>query len=188
MALRSIVNSMAGVFVRARTRVTAGAGSRINWLRVGARGGTLAIGEHSIVGCRVSFDAPGTIRIGNRSYIGASHLVCHTGIDIGDDVIISWGVTIVDHDSHALDWARRRDDIALWHAGRKNWDGVAIAPVVIEDRVWIGFGASILKGVRLGAGAVVGAQSVVTRDVAPYTVVAGNPARVIRELPRPEPA
>jgi galactoside O-acetyltransferase len=53
---------------------------------------------------------------------------------------------------------------------------------VIQDKVWIGFGASILKGVTVGEGAVIGAQAVVTRDVAPYTVVAGNPARIIRHI------
>ncbi|MBV8923397.1 DapH/DapD/GlmU-related protein, partial [Bradyrhizobium sp.] len=57
------------------------------------------------------------------------------------------------------------------------------APVVIADKVWIGFNASILKGVTIGEGAVVGACSVVTRDVPPFAVVAGNPARVIRTLP-----
>jgi acetyltransferase-like isoleucine patch superfamily enzyme len=181
--VRTLLRSLAGMLVKSRARVTVGPESRVNWLRVGARGGgTLVIGERAIVECRVSFDAPGTVRIGDRSYIGASQLVCHTGIDIGNDVIISWGVTIVDHNSHALDWAQRRNDIALWREGRKDWDGVAIAPVVIEDKVWIGFGASILKGVRLGTGAIVGAQAVVTRDVAPFTVVAGNPARVIRDL------
>lgn len=180
--LRALLNPVARMLVKSRAQVTVGPGSRVNWLRVGARNGTLSIGAQSIVECRVSFDAPGTVRIGDRSYIGASRLVCHTGIDIGNDVIISWDVTIVDHNSHAIDWARRRDDIALWHEGRKSWAGVAIAPVVIEDKVWIGFGASVLKGVRLGTGAIVGAQAVVTRDVAPFTVVAGNPARVIREL------
>jgi maltose O-acetyltransferase len=52
------------------------------------------------------------------------------------------------------------------------------APVVIEDDVWIGFNAIILKGVRVGRGAVVGAGSVITKDVDPFTVVVGNPQRV----------
>jgi galactoside O-acetyltransferase len=112
-------------------------------------------------------------------------LVCHTGIAIGDDVIISWSVTIVDHDSHSLLWDRRRNDVADWMRGEKRWDGITIKPVSIRDKAWIGFGAVILKGVTVGEGAVIGAHSVVTHDVAPYTVVAGNPARVIRQL---EPA
>ena len=55
-------------------------------------------------------------------------------------------------------------------------------PVVIEDKVWIGINATILPGVRVGYGAIIGANSVVTKDVPPMTVVAGNPARTIKEL------
>ena len=66
----------------------------------------------------------------------------------------------------------------------KDWSVVKSAPIVIEDKVWMGFGVTILKGVTIGEGAVIGAGSVVTRDVAPYTVVAGNPAQVVKTLPR----
>ena len=56
---------------------------------------------------------------------------------------------------------------------------ISSAPVVIKDEAWIGFNATILKGVTIGRGAVVGAASVVTKDVADYTIVAGNPAKAI---------
>lgn len=55
-------------------------------------------------------------------------------------------------------------------------------PIVIEDKVWIGINSTVLPGVRIGYGSIVGAQSVVTRDVPPMTVVAGNPARIIRRI------
>lgn len=103
-------------------------------------------------------------------------------VTIEDDVVISWGVTIVDHNSHALEWEKRAQDVADWHRGRKNWADVVIAPVILKKRCWIGFNASILKGVTIGEGAIVGAGTVVTKDVEPYTVVAGNPARVVRSL------
>jgi galactoside O-acetyltransferase len=67
---------------------------------------------------------------------------------------------------------------------RLDWAGVKSSPVTIEDKVWIGFDAVILKGVRIGEGAIVGARSVVTRDVEPYTVVAGNPAIVVHHIER----
>jgi acetyltransferase-like isoleucine patch superfamily enzyme len=87
-----------------------------------------------------------------------------------------------------MEFSQRANDVTDWLAGRKDWTNVAISPVRVCDKVWVGFGASILPGVTIGEGAIVGAASVVTRDVAPWTVVAGNPARVIRELARPAAA
>ena len=55
-------------------------------------------------------------------------------------------------------------------------------PIVIEDKVWIGINSTILPGVRIGYGAIVGANSVVTKDVPPMTIVAGNPARIVKKI------
>lgn len=134
------------------------------------------------------------IRIGSRTQIGASTLMAIESITVGDDVLIAWGVTILDNDSHSLTWQERRSDVAQcgrdyhatpedWARG-KDWSVVRAAPIAIGNKAWIGFGVSILKGVTIGEGAVVGAGSVVTRDVPPWTLVAGNPARIVRELPR----
>lgn len=188
MRLRKILTffpmTAAGLVHRASGRVAVGAGSDVNWLRLSAGGGgQIEIGTASSLHCRVDFDTPaGRVRVGDRCFIGASHLVCHTSITIGDDVIVSWGVTIVDHDSHSLDQKQRRLDVDNWRRGEKNWAGVAVAPVEICDGAWIGFGASILKGVRVGEGAVIGAGAVVTHNIAAHTVAAGNPARTIRTL------
>lgn len=183
--LIAVINTVLGWFMRRVGRVTAGSGSDVRWwgLRAARHGGRVAIGRESIVRCRIDFDSPkGEVRIGDRCYVGASHFVCHTGISIGDDVIMSWGVTVVDHDSHSLNWTERQHDVADWMRGVKRWDSVTVRPVRIGDKTWIGFGASILKGVTVGEGAVVGANAVVTRDVPPYAVVAGNPARVVHQL------
>lgn len=138
------------------------------------------VGDDCDLHCRVSFDRErARIAIGDRCYIGASHIVCAEYVAIGNDVIISWGVTIVDHNSHALDWADRANDVLEWKSGEKDWLKVRSKPVRIGDKAWIGFNASILKGVTIGEGAVVGAGAVVSRDVPPYSVAVGNPARVI---------
>ncbi|WP_202949961.1 acyltransferase [Blastomonas sp. AAP53] len=144
------------------------------------------IGEQSVIECKIMSDRAGIdVQIGNRTFIGASLLVAAEKIVIGNDILISWGVTIVDHDSHNLDWEYRQHDVVQWGRGEKNWDHVTIRPVTICDKVWIGFGASILKGITVGEGAIVAANSVVTKDVAPWTVVAGNPARIVRQLKKP---
>lgn len=182
--IRTRIDNFIGIFVRRRSRIIAHPTAKIRWSSLwGTRQGKVTVDNDSIINCRILFDSSdGEIKIGKRCYIGSSLLVCHSSICIEDDTIISWGVTIVDHDSHPLDWLNRSRDVVDWRKGKKCWDNVNIKAVHIEEKVWIGFGVSILKGVRIGRGAVVGACSVLTRDVPPYAVVAGNPARVVREL------
>lgn len=147
------------------------------------RGCVVSIGEQSSVSANICFDREDAIvEIGEGTFLGKSLLVSAGRISIGDGVLISWGVTIVDHNSHSLKWVDRQKDYYNWRLGRKDWKQVVVSPVVIGDRVWIGFNAIVLKGVTIGEGAIVGAGSVVTCDVPPHTIVAGNPARVIREL------
>jgi acetyltransferase-like isoleucine patch superfamily enzyme len=179
-----VLQKLAGLYVRLRTHTEVGVGSSVNWINLlRANRGKLTVGTGSIIQCRICFDSPhGAVAIGSRSFVGSSLIVCHSLVTVGHDVLISWGVTIVDHDSHSIYWSKRCRDLEQWSQGSKQWDNVAIRPVYIEDKAWIGFGAVILKGVRVGEGAVVGAGSVVTRDVRPYTLVAGNPAREIREI------
>lgn len=164
-----------------------GEGSRLKKYRVVLQDGdSLKIGNHCMIEGKFMSDRPGArFEIGDRTFIGKSLFVAANRISIGSDVLISWGVTVVDHDSHAVDFDLRRHDVAGWLMGEKDWSNVAIAPVKIGDKVWIGFGASILKGIEIGEGAIVAAGSVVTKNVAPWTLVGGNPARVIRTL---EPA
>lgn len=182
--LLQLIDALLGWPIRRSGAVGIGQGSTVIWRRIRqVTGNRLSIGRDSIVQATLRFeDSGGEIRIGDRTYIGKSDLVCFRNIVIGDDVIMSWGITITDHDSHSLDWQHRRNDVLDWGKGRKDWTHVAHAPVVIHDKAWVGFNVSILKGVTVGEGAVIGACSVVTRDVPPHSVVAGNPARVIRSL------
>jgi acetyltransferase-like isoleucine patch superfamily enzyme len=149
------------------------------------------IGERGMVNMNIVFESrQGAVRIGERVYIGGGTIICREGVTIGDDVTMAWGVAIYDHNSNAFDWRQRAKTVKHFYDtyGQLgcyesiDWTGVASAPIVIEDRVWIGFDAVILKGVRIGEGAIVGARAVVTRDVEPYTVVAGNPARMIKRI------
>jgi galactoside O-acetyltransferase len=160
--------------------------AKVSWrTAMGPLPGRVSIGDGSIVAATIRGDRPeARVSIGERTFVGRSTIVTAESVTIGNDVLVSWGCQIVDHDSHALAWEHRASDVADWYAGRKDWTHVARAAVVVADRAWIGFGAIILKGVTIGEGAVVAAGSVVTRDVPAYSVVGGNPARVIREIPR----
>jgi acetyltransferase-like isoleucine patch superfamily enzyme len=143
----------------------------------------LCVGAGSIIEARICADRPeAEVLIGANTFVGRSTIVAAERVSIGNDVLISWGCQIVDHDSHALRWDERANDVRDWYHGRKDWTNVPRAPVSIGDRVWLGFGVSVMKGVTIGSGAVVAAGSVVTKDVAPDSLVAGNPAKLIRNL------
>lgn len=144
------------------------------------------IDEQSQVDGAISFDKENaSILIGKRVFMNGS-LIAAQKIEIGDDVLISWGVTIVDHNSHSISFSHRAEDVTNWKSGKKDWSHVKVAPIKISNKVWIGFNAIVLKGVTIGEGAIVGAGSVVAKDVPAWTIVAGNPARVIREIPEDE--
>jgi acetyltransferase-like isoleucine patch superfamily enzyme len=142
----------------------------------------IKIDRDSMITGSLVFDRENAIiSIGQRVFINGT-IIAATKIEIGDDVMISWGVTIVDHNSHSISFSHRAADVTNWRMGKKDWTQVKVAPVQIGDKVWIGLNALILKGVTIGEGAVVGAGAVVTKDVPAWTIVGGNPARIIREI------
>ena len=134
--------------------------------------------------------ARGEVAIGPFAMLNGARLVCEARIDIGAYAAISWNVVIMDSYRVPHDPALRRALIERSHGPllRMVDPGVAAAPVRLHDNVWLGFDVCVLPGVTIGEGSVVGARSVVCSDVPPYTLVAGNPARPVRELPRPRPA
>ncbi len=110
----------------------------------------------------------GPITIGDGSFVNyGATISAHSGVSIGRDVLIGNYAMIMDSDYHDL------------HDRTK--PGLT-APIILEDDCWIGARAIVLKGVRVGCGAVVAAGSVVTKDVPARTLVAGMPAKVVRKL------
>jgi acetyltransferase-like isoleucine patch superfamily enzyme len=180
----TLIDSIIGWRSRLSGAVSIGRGTTIAWRRIrGVSGNYLRVGDESIIHANISFeDQGGEVRIGSRTFIGLSNLVCYRSLIIGDDVVMSWGITVVDHDSHNVSWEMRQNDVRDWASGRKNWDHVGHAQVTIANKAWIGFNVSILKGVNIGEGVVIGACSVVTQDIPPYSLAVGCPARVIRPL------
>jgi acetyltransferase-like isoleucine patch superfamily enzyme len=125
----------------------------------------------------------GFLDVGDDSTLVGPVFMCAERISIGKRVVISYAVTIADSDFHPVDPdLRKQDAIASAPFGDRSTRPPFVSkPVVIEDDVWIGIGAIILKGVRVGRGARIGAGAVVTSDVPPSAMVIGNPARVSHE-------
>jgi galactoside O-acetyltransferase len=153
----------------------------------------VVIGKKCLISSSFVFESEkGMIEIGDNVHIGGCMMICRTKITISDDVTMAWGITLYDHNSHSVLWEHRQKDNPQCyedfrnHGGNnvvnKDWTHVVGKPITIGPKVWIGFNVTILKGVTIGEGAVVGACSVVTKDVEPWTVVAGNPAVVIKKL------
>ena len=114
--------------------------------------------------------------VGDGTFIGhGCSFAVAKSVRIGKHCLLASGVSVSDNDGHPIDVEKRRAGEPVAEEQAKE--------VVIEDDAWIGRGATILKGVRVGQGVIVGAQAVVTKDVPAFTVVAGNPAKVIKELP-----
>lgn len=155
----------------------------------------IEIGENCLLNGTFIFEiSEGKITIGDRTFIGGGTFICIDEIKIGSDVMFSWGCTIADNNSHSHVWSERDNDVKSWKKGvdenkigaYKDWTNVRKGKVVIKDKAWIGFNSIILKGVTVGEGSIIGAGSVVTKDVPDWTIVAGNPAKIIREIPENE--
>lgn len=126
----------------------------------------------------------GLLEIGDDSILVGAIFMCADHIKIGKRVIVSYNVTIADSDFHPVNPDERmRDAIANAPYGNKKQRPLLITkPVIIEDDAWIGIGAIILKGIRIGQGARVEAGTIVTSDVPAGATVRGNPARVLKKL------
>jgi acetyltransferase-like isoleucine patch superfamily enzyme len=169
--------ALIGPFLSARLQLR---GAEFGGRRITLRGRAHVVNDGRMTfGDRVRLDStvatlelvtlPGAhLVVGNNVFINfGSSIVCASRVSIGDDCLIGTHVMVMDCDFHRVE--------------DKAWDTTG-KPIVIEDRVWLGNRSIILKGITIGHDSVVAAGAVVTKDVPPRTVVAGNPARVVREF------
>jgi acetyltransferase-like isoleucine patch superfamily enzyme len=124
------------------------------------------------------------VRIGELTLMNGSRIICDSEIIIGDYCLISWNTVLMDTYRAPVSAAERRPllEQAASRSPRRLEATEPARPIQIGNAVWIGFDSVVLPGVTIGDGAIVGARSVVTTDVPAYAIVAGNPARVIRQL------
>ena len=145
------------------------------------------IGEGSQIFANITLtNENASLSIGRETQIGASEIVVSSKIDIGDDVLIAWGVTLIDSNHHSIDWNLRKNDvrnsgkslrdsdgskIAMYH----DWTMVSKKPIYIGNKCWIGIKTIVLPGVRIGEGSVIGAGSVVRSSINDWSLAYGNP-------------
>jgi acetyltransferase-like isoleucine patch superfamily enzyme len=144
------------------------------------------LGRGSSIYLGVMFDlgVRARIHIGEFTLMNGSRIICDSEIIIGDHCLVSWNTVLMDTYRAPVSPAIRRtllQQVASQPARRVEPTEQAHS-IAIGNGVWIGFDSVVLPGVTIGDGAIVGARSVVTGDVPPYAIVAGNPARVVRQL------
>lgn len=132
------------------------------------RSNSMGIIQPVIIRC---LNSDAIIEIGNNVGISGSSIISTKKIKIGSNVLIGSGVVILDSDMHPVNYKERLENLKA-----------VSSPVIIEDDVFIGARSIILKGVTIGEGSVIGAGSVVTTDIAPYSIACGNPAVIIKHI------
>ncbi len=146
----------------------------------------LKIGRGASTYLGTMFDAgpQARISIGEFALVHGARIICDAEVEIGAYALISWNVVLMDTYRVPFGAANRRRvlESVSGHRPRVIEADVPARPIRVGRNVWIGFDACVLPGVTIGEGSVVGARSVVVEDVPPYSVVAGNPARVLRRL------
>ena len=144
------------------------------------------LGRGSSIYLGVMFDlgAHARVHVGDFTLMNGSRIICDSQITIGDYCLISWNTVLMDTYRAPISPTFRRSLLeSIAHRPDHRAEPAEQArPIAIGNGVWIGFDSVVLPGVTIGDGAIVGARSVVTNDVPPYAIVAGNPARMIRQI------
>jgi acetyltransferase-like isoleucine patch superfamily enzyme len=146
-------------------------------------------GASTYLGTMFDVGPKGRVKLGDYALVHGARIICDAEVFIGDYALISWNVVLMDTYRVPENARERRQELELvpTRTPRLASANVPAKPIRIERNVWIGFDAVVLPGVTIGEGSVVGAKSVVSENVPPFTVVAGNPARAIRRLERHTP-
>jgi acetyltransferase-like isoleucine patch superfamily enzyme len=141
-------------------------------------------GASTYLGTMFDVGPRGRVELGEYALVHGARIICDTEVIIGDYALISWNVLFMDTYRVPFDARERRQELERVPGRPLRFAAAEVPaqPIRVERNVWIGFDACVLPGVTIGEGSVVGAKSVVTQRVPPFTVVAGNPARVIRQL------
>lgn len=166
-------------------RIAQGANTVVTGIIEFRRPGSVAIGADCTVGGNIYINTEmAAVRIGDNVSIGGETIIeSAVGITIHNDVLISYQCILQDSNNHSLRLSERIHDNINWNRrGQHDWSIPVSAPVVIGRGCWIGARAIILKGVQLGEGCIVGAGSVVTKSFPAWSILAGNPAKLIRTL------
>lgn len=154
------------------------------FLQDGATSNQVIIDDDVWLYGRIILQSQGFCKIGKFVKIGNSTTIqCVNRVEIGDYTIIADNVVITDNNNHPIspsyrkEWAINYSDSSL-----SLWKHSVSKPTIIESNVWVGANSRICKGVRIGEGAIIAASSIVTKDVPPFSIVAGNPARIVKTL------
>jgi acetyltransferase-like isoleucine patch superfamily enzyme len=141
-------------------------------------------GASTYLGTMFDVGPRGRVELGEYALVHGARIICDAEVIIGDYALISWNVVFMDTYRLPTGARERRQELERVpdRPLRVAAADVPAQPIRVERNVWIGFDACVLPGVTIGEGSIVGAKSVVTQSVPAYTVVAGNPARIIRQL------
>ena len=145
-------------------------------------------GASTYLGTMFDVGPRGHVKLGDYALVHGARIICDSEVIIGDYALISWNVVLMDSYRVPMDAKARRQEMERIprRDQRRACAEVEARPIHIERNVWIGFDACVLPGVTIGEGSIVGARSVVRESVPPFTIVGGNPARILREIPPSE--
>ena len=143
----------------------------------------VCIGDNVTLECKINCNKDAQVSIGDYTSIRENSVInCDNRIQIGKYCFIGNEVLIQDNDSHPISAEARKQQAHKYAGAPSDTQEAKNAPIDIRDCVWIGTRAIVLKGVTIGYGSIVGAGSVVTRDVPDMSIVAGNPAKLIGKV------